>query len=94
MNIEQFEKAKFLQVKIEGCKEKIKKLEKQKVSVGLFKDHNEINYDLTIHCESPSPTFIIDRLKLNYNELEDVIDFLLQKAYKELEYYANEFEKL
>lgn len=94
MNIEQFEKAKFLQVKIEGCKEKIKKLEKQKVSVGLFKDHNEINYNLTIHRESSSPTFIIDQLKLNYNELEDVIDLLLQKAYEELEYCANEFEKL
>lgn len=94
MNIEQFEKAKFLQVRIEGCKEKIKKLEKQKVSVGLFNDHREVNYELTVIRDASSPASIIDRLKINYNELEDVIDLLLQISYEELEYCANEFEKL
>lgn len=94
MTIEQLEKAKFLQTKIESCKEKIKVLEKQKTCVGLFGDYREVNYELTVIRDAPSPTSIIDRLKINYDELEDVINQLLQRSHEELEYCAKEFEKL
>lgn len=94
MTIEQLEKAKFLQTRIEVCKEKIKVLEKQKTCVGLFRDYREVNYELTAIRDAPSPTSIIDRLKINYDELEDVINLLLQRSYEELEYCEKELEKL
>lgn len=94
MTIEQLEKAKFLQIKIEAYKEKIKVLEKQKTCVGLFGDYREVNYELTVIRDVPSPTSIINRLKINYDELEDVINQLLQRSHEELEYCAKEFEKL